>query len=134
MKSREYGSELITFMPWCMTCTASYSGYGHQHCCFNEGTYLVRDNVPLGSYQCNKEAGRAPTMHDSIISTSACLRPSHVRADDSSPSQNHDTTTGLHNGNQQILQYLHVRRASVCSCVRGVTESSRILEKGWWWP
>lgn len=129
MKSREYGSKLITFMPWCVTRTASYSGYGHQHCRFNEGMYLVRDNVPLGCYQCNKEAGRAPTMCDSIISTSGCLLPSHVHADDSSPSQNHDTTTELHDGNQQIQQYLCARPAPACPCVRGVTESSRILEK-----
>lgn len=120
MKSREYGSKLITFVPWCVTRTASYSGYGHQHCCFNEGMYLVRDNVPFGSYQCNKEAGRAPTMYDSIISTSACLLPSHVHAEDS---QNHDTTTELHDGDQPTQQYLYARHASVCSCVR----SHRIL-------
>lgn len=122
MKSREYGSKLITFMPWCVTRTASYSGYGHQHCRFNEGMYLVRDNVPLGCYQCNKEAGRAPTMCDSIISTSACLLPSHVHADDSSPSQNHDTTTELHDGNQQIQQYLYALRA------RASEESQNPLE------
>lgn len=46
MKSQEFGSELITFMRF----------IGHQQNCFNEGGYLVCDNVPLVFYQCNMAA------------------------------------------------------------------------------
>lgn len=52
-----------------------YHFIGHQQHCFNEGGYLVCDNVPLGFYQCDMKAEWAWTMIQSFLPLASCFSP-----------------------------------------------------------